>query len=160
MLVLFGSNKQMNETYNICSKELKDNILVQHNYSKSELISLHKSNVDNNKTSILFGVAGLAEGLDLQNQYLTCVIITKIPFPNTTNPMFNYESRCMDMLSKSSFLNLSLPLCSRNLIQAAGRLIRTEEDYGDIYILDSRIKTSRYGANLLGHLPMKKITNL
>jgi ATP-dependent DNA helicase DinG len=159
-LVLFGSNKQMNETYDICSSELKNNIMMQHDYGKSELIRLHKEKIDSGKTSILFGVAGLSEGLDLQRHYLTTVIITKLPFPNPCDPMINYESRSMNLVGKSSFMNLSLPLCSRNLIQGTGRLIRTEDDFGDIYILDPRITTSRYGPLLLDCLPMAYTTPL
>jgi ATP-dependent DNA helicase DinG len=159
-LVLFGSNKQMNETYDICSSELKNNIMMQHDYGKSELIRLHKEKIDSGKTSILFGVAGLSEGLDLQRHYLTTVIITKLPFPNPCNPMINYESRSMNLVGKNSFMNLSLPLCSRNLIQGTGRLIRTEDDFGDIYILDPRITTSRYGSLLLDCLPMTYTTPL
>ena len=159
-LVLFGSKKQMNETYDICSDELKNSIMRQHEYGKSELIRLHKEKIDNGQTSILFGVAGLSEGLDLQRHYLTTVIITKLPFPNPINPMINYESRSMNLMGRSSFMNLSLPLCSRNLIQSAGRLIRTENDFGDIYILDPRLKTSQYGRLLLNCLPMTYATNL
>lgn len=154
ILVLFGSNKQMKETYNICSDELKNNIMMQHDYGKSEIIRLHKERIDSGKTSILFGVAGLSEGLDLQRHYLTSVIITKLPFPNPCNPLINYESRGMDLMGRNSFTNFILPLCSRNLIQSAGRLIRTEDDFGDIYILDPRIITSRYGRLLLNNLTL------
>jgi ATP-dependent DNA helicase DinG len=45
-------------------------------------------------------------------------------------------------------------MCARKLVQSAGRLIRTEDDYGEIYILDPRINTKRYGKQLLHSLPM------
>jgi ATP-dependent DNA helicase DinG len=34
-----------------------------------------------------------------------------------------------------------------------GRLIRTEEDYGRITIMDNRLTTQRYGKRLLDALP-------
>jgi ATP-dependent DNA helicase DinG len=42
------------------------------------------------------------------------------------------------------------------LVQAAGRLIRKEDDVGVISILDKRIVTSRYGRLLLDALPAFK----
>jgi len=39
------------------------------------------------------------------------------------------------------------------LIQACGRLIRTEQDTGQITILDNRLITRRYGNMLINSLP-------
>ena len=38
-------------------------------------------------------------------------------------------------------------------VQAVGRLIRTESDYGRVSILDTRLKTAAYGKKLLAALP-------
>lgn len=156
VLVLFCSNNQMNATYKECAELLQNKILLQHDYSKSELINLHKLNIDNNHHSILFGVDGLSEGIDLQDKYLTCVVITKLPFPNLSSPIMQYESKALEVNNGNSFRQITLPMCSRKLIQSTGRLIRTERDFGDIYILDPRINQKYYGSELLHSLPMMK----
>jgi ATP-dependent DNA helicase DinG len=153
-LVLFSSYKQMKQTYQLLTQEQQKLVLLQQMLSKSELIRLHKERIDKGNTSILFGVDSLSEGLDLQRQYLTCVLIAKLPFPNTNRPILKVEMQCLEALGGNAFLDFSLPMCARKLVQSAGRLIRTEDDYGEIYILDPRINTKRYGKQLLHSLPM------
>jgi len=159
ILVLFCSYKQLNTTFSACDKSLQQNILLQQNYSKSELIRLHKANVDEGRTSILFGVDGLSEGIDLKGSYLTCVMITKLPFPNLNSPMRVFDCAKIEAHGGNSFSALSLPLCSVKLIQGVGRLVRTETDSGDIYILDPRVSQKYYGQQLLNSLPIKKNFN-
>lgn len=159
ILVLFCSYKQLNATFSACDKSLQQNILLQKDYSKSELIRLHKANVDEGRTSILFGVDGLSEGIDLKGSYLTCVMITKLPFPNLNSPMRVFDCAKIEAHGGNSFSALSLPLCSIKLIQGVGRLVRTETDSGDIYILDPRISQKYYGQQLLNSLPIKKNSN-
>jgi ATP-dependent DNA helicase DinG len=144
----------MNEVYTLCSSALKRKILCQNDFSKRELIERHKNQIDQGETSILFGVDGLSEGLDLQQHYLTCVLITKLPFPALNKPMFKHLSSMIEAKGQSSFLQQSLPICERKLIQSVGRLIRSEQDYGEVILLDSRVNTSRYGKTLLGGIPM------
>ena len=46
-----------------------------------------------------------------------------------------------------------MPDAALRLVQACGRLIRHERDYGRITLLDKRIVTQRYGRMLLDSLP-------
>ncbi|MDN3651354.1 helicase C-terminal domain-containing protein [Thalassotalea ponticola] len=154
ILVLFMSYRQMNEVFTLCSHALKRNILRQDDFSKRELIERHKNRIDAGETSILFGVDGLSEGLDLQQHYLTCVLITKLPFPALNEPMFKHLSCMLEAKGQSSFVQQSLPICERKLIQSVGRLIRSEQDYGEVILLDPRVNTSRYGKSLLAAIPM------
>ena len=48
---------------------------------------------------------------------------------------------------------MTVPEASIKLIQAVGRLIRTERDWGRVTILDNRITRQRYGKKLLASLP-------
>jgi Rad3-related DNA helicases len=50
-------------------------------------------------------------------------------------------------------MEISLPDASLRLIQASGRLIRTETDTGKITIFDNRLVTKFYGKYLLNSLP-------
>jgi len=58
------------------------------------------------------------------------------------------------------FMEITVPDASLKLIQAVGRLIRSEEDYGRVTLLDKRVLTKRYGRQLLDSLPpMQRIIN-
>ena len=156
ILVLFTAKSALEKTFALCSPELKKQILCQQHFSKSELIKQHKKSIDSGETSILFGVDGLSEGIDLPKHYLTCVVITKLPFPRLSSPLLSYETMCAKALNLNAFSSLMLPMCSQKLIQSVGRLIRTEEDHGEVIVLDPRVNTNRYGSQLLSHLPMYK----
>jgi ATP-dependent DNA helicase DinG len=58
------------------------------------------------------------------------------------------------------FMEITVPDASLKLIQAVGRLIRSEDDFGRVTILDKRVMTKRYGRQLLDALPpMQRIIN-
>ena len=57
------------------------------------------------------------------------------------------------MHSCGDYSALSLPAVSVKLIQACGRLLRKETDFGRITILDRRLLTKSYGRKLLDNLP-------
>ena len=50
-------------------------------------------------------------------------------------------------------MEITVPDASIKLVQAVGRLLRTESDKGRVTILDRRIVTRRYGSLLLDALP-------
>ena len=159
MLVLFSSQKQLYETYLCLPKTLQRKTLCPNTYSKGELIHQHKKQIDAGEASIILGLDSLAEGLDLQRDYLTCVIIAKLPFINLNHPMFHYDGLALDMQGKSSFTGLSLPICERKLIQAVGRLMRTEQDYGEVFIMDPRMNQKDYARSMFHNLPIVKAQN-
>ena len=154
ILVLFSSYAQMHRVFNLCSLELRRLIIRQSAKNRGELVSQHCQRIEQGQTSILFGVDSLAEGVDLKGKYLTCVMIAKFPFEHLGQPMLDFEVRVLKYQGRSDFNEISLPLCSRKLIQAVGRLIRTEDDYGEVVILDSRYHTKpSYGKALVHTLP-------
>ena len=51
------------------------------------------------------------------------------------------------------FMEISVPDASVKLIQACGRLLRSETDRGQITLLDNRLVTRRYGRALFESLP-------
>jgi len=60
-------------------------------------------------------------------------------------------------LNRNSFMEISLPDASLRLIQASGRLIRTETDTGTITIFDNRLVNKFYGKLLIEALPEFKV---
>jgi ATP-dependent DNA helicase DinG len=57
-------------------------------------------------------------------------------------------------LKRYPFEVQSLPSASFNLIQQVGRLIRSNECYGEVVIYDRRLLTKGYGSRLLAALPV------
>ena len=156
-LVLFTSYKQMNEVANQLREFRVLNLLVQGEYNKEEIVIRHKKLVDNGENSIIFGTDSYAEGIDLPGQYLVNLIITKLPFAVPTSPIEAAHAEYFTSQGKNPFIELAIPETAKKLLQACGRLIRGENDYGRITILDRRIVSKPYGQALLDTLPNYKL---
>lgn len=153
VLVLFSSRKQMNDVFYQSDRSFREDIVTQDDMSKQELLAMHKERIDKGKRSIIFGLASLAEGIDLPGKYLTHVVIAKIPFSVPNDPLEQSISEWLELQGRNPFMEVSVPDASLKLIQACGRLIRTEADKGVVTILDNRLLTRRYGKMLIDALP-------
>jgi ATP-dependent DNA helicase DinG len=152
-LVLFSSRRQMDEVYDRLDSDIQSISLVQGKYSNREMVRLHKERVDQGKTSVLIGLASFAEGVDLPGDYCKHVIIAKLPFMVPDDPLHEALSEWVEAKGGNSFFDIALPIASLRLIQACGRLLRTETDTGTVTILDKRLLTKRYGGQLMDALP-------
>lgn len=152
-LVLFSSRRQMQEVYDEMPSSLRDLILIQGDNSKQEMLVQHKQKIDQGEGSILFGLASFAEGVDLPGKYCTHVIIAKLPFAVPDDPIEAALSEWVSSRGGNPFMEIAVPDASLKLIQACGRLLRTETDTGKISLLDRRIITKRYGKAILNSLP-------
>ena len=152
-LVLFSSRRQMEEVVDRLESDLQNISLVQGKYSNREMVRLHKERVDQGKASVLIGLASFAEGVDLPGDYCKHVIIAKLPFMVPDDPLHEALSEWVEDKGGNSFFDIALPIASLRLIQACGRLLRTESDTGTVSILDKRLITKRYGAQLIDALP-------
>lgn len=152
-LVLYSSKKQMLDVYEELPTELQNKILLQGDASKQEMLVQHKQKIDRGEGSILFGLASFAEGVDLPGDYCTHVIIAKLPFAVPDDPIEAALSEWIESRGGNAFMELTVPDASLKLIQACGRLLRTETDKGKISLLDRRIISKRYGKAILNSLP-------
>jgi ATP-dependent DNA helicase DinG len=152
-LVLFSSRRQMLDVYQTIASEIRMAVLLQDDYSKQQLLQIHKERVDQQQPSIIFGLASFAEGVDLPGDYLRHVVIAKIPFASPDNPVEQTLSEWIEAQGGNAFMQISVADASLRLVQASGRLLRTESDTGRITILDRRLVTKRYGKALLNSLP-------
>ncbi|MGL6001163.1 MAG: ATP-dependent DNA helicase DinG [Plesiomonas sp.] len=151
-LILFASYWQMNRV----AEGLRAqgfSLLVQGEASRDALLTLHKMQCDGKKPSILLGTGSFSEGLDLPGDYLTNLVITKLPFAVPTSPLEQAYAEYITHKGGNPFLQIAVPEASRKLIQSVGRLIRTEDDQGRVVLLDRRVITRRYGKALLDALP-------
>ena len=99
------------------------------------------------------GLASFAEGVDLPGDYCKHVVIAKLPFAVPDDPLQEALAEWIEDNGGNSFFDISLPIASLRLIQACGRLLRTETDTGTVTILDKRLVTKRYGTQLINALP-------
>jgi ATP-dependent DNA helicase DinG len=154
-LLLFSSNKSMKALHAAVSEQIEDlgyRVLIQGEGTNKAIAEAFKAD----KTSVLFGLKSFATGFDVQGDALVVDFIDKMPFPVPTDVIF--KARC-DALAKrlgdqwAPFNKLSVPMMALDLLQAAGRLIRTRTDEGLIVIADSRLLTKPYGRKILSALP-------
>ncbi len=152
-LVLFSSRRQMNEVLEGLAENFKSRCLIQGQLSRSEIMKRHRQSIDEGEPSCLFGLASFAEGVDLPGDYLSRVIIAKLPFSTPDDPIDAALSEWIEKNGGNPFMQITLPDACLKLVQAAGRLIRTETDSGKVYLLDRRVVTKRYGQMLINSLP-------
>lgn len=152
-LVLFSSRAQLEATRDFFIRDWYEYLLCQGYLPKSEIVRRHKERIDGGKGNVIFGLASFAEGIDLPGEYVTHVVIVKIPFAVPDDPIQSAISEWMESRGRNPFMELTLPAASIRLIQACGRLIRKETDKGKVSILDKRLVSSRYGQLLLDSLP-------
>ncbi len=152
-LVLFSSYWQMNKVAESLRIKSINNIMVQGELPRQQIIELHKKACDNKEISTIFGTQSFSEGLDLPGDYLNNLIITKLPFSVPTSPVEQAQAEYITSNGGNPFMTLSVPDTSKKLVQACGRLLRNEADKGIITLLDKRIVTKRYGKKLLDSLP-------
>lgn len=102
---------------------------------------------------VLFATRTFFEGIDLQGDALTMVVIDKLPFPAHTDPIIAAKSKLVERRGGNSFAEIMLPEVVNTLKQGTGRLIRTSKDYGVVALLDPRLRTARYGQTIMRSLP-------
>lgn len=156
-LVLFTSRKQLRDINTQMRPDLKALILAQGDIPKAEILDRHRKAIEAGKGSIIFGLSSFAEGVDLPGALCEHVIITKLPFSVPTSPVEAAYAEWLESVNRNPFLEISVPDACTKLVQACGRLIRTESDTGVITLLDRRVITKRYGKVVLNSLPPFRI---
>lgn len=156
-LVLFASRKQLQEVRERMSDEVRQVLLCQDEMPRPLLLEEHARRIGSGLPSVIFGLASFAEGVDLPGDLCRHVVIAKLPFDPPDSPAEATLAEAIEARGGNVFQEIVLPKASVKLVQAAGRLLRTEDDSGSITILDSRLRTKRYGPQLLRHLPGKLV---
>jgi len=152
-LMLFSSRRQMLDVLDGMSDEWRRIILCQDDYQKAQLLNFHRQRIDNGEASVIFGLASFAEGVDLPGKYCEHVLIAKIPFAVPNDPIEATLAQWLEQQGKNPFMTLSVPEAAFRLVQASGRLLRSETDKGRITLFDERVISKFYGKSILASLP-------
>lgn len=154
MLVLFTSYDMLRKAF----YELKDFItneefiLIGQGITSGSRAKLTK-NFKQFDQAILFGTSSFWEGVDIPGEDLSCLVIVRLPFSPPDNPVFQAKSEKLKEIGKSPFMDLSLPQAIIRFKQGFGRLIRSTNDRGVVFVFDRRITGTRYGKSFIQSLP-------
>jgi ATP-dependent DNA helicase DinG len=153
--VLCTSNLSMNALYELVSSRVGYSCFVQGSMAKAGLLDRFRETPN----AVLFATSSFWQGVDVQGEQLSCVIIDKLPFAVPSDPVVAARTRFIDESGGNSFFDFSVPQAIITLKQGIGRLIRSTTDRGVIAILDPRLRTKRYGRDFLQSLPRMRITS-
>lgn len=153
--LLFTSFKGMNETYEHLNDSGEFNLLIQGELGKSELIHRFRGG----KKMVLLGTMSFWQGIDVQGEDLSCVIIDKLPFAVPSEPVVSATIEYLKSHGEDPFNSYQLPNAVMLLKQGLGRLIRHKNDYGIAAVMDKRLLTMPYGKIFLESLPPFKMTS-
>ena len=151
---LFTSYAQMREVHDRLLCEVGWPLLLQGTAPRKAL--LEEFRVTPN--AVLFGTSSFWQGIDVQGEALSCVIIDRLPFAVPSDPVVQARMRAIEELGGKPFFEYQVPSAVITLKQGFGRLIRSLEDRGVLVMLDPRLDRQRYGKVFLESLPPYRIT--
>ncbi|GMR20208.1 MAG: ATP-dependent DNA helicase [Gammaproteobacteria bacterium] len=147
--VLFTSYRALNEAARILADRLDYPLLIQGSAPRTDLLaSFRKAG-----NAVLLGTGSFWEGVDVQGEALSCVIIDKLPFAAPDDPVLRARCEAMEQAGENPFMYYQVPVAIIALKQGVGRLIRDEQDRGVLMICDPRLHSKGYGKKFLASLP-------
>jgi len=147
--VLFTSYAQMNEIYDRLLGYLEFPMLKQGDAPKSALLEEFRITPN----AVLFGTSSFWQGVDVQGEQLSCVIIDRLPFAVPRDPVVAARVKAIDHGGGNAFYDYQVPGAVITLKQGFGRLIRSLHDRGVLALLDNRILKKQYGRVFVESLP-------
>lgn len=109
--------------------------------------------MDREHHAVLLGTGSFWEGIDLPQDNLELLIITRLPFQPVDSIVNQARYQRLERQGENPFSKIALPEAVLKLNQGFGRLIRTPTDSGAFVLLDSRLLTKKYGMVFEKSLP-------
>jgi ATP-dependent DNA helicase DinG len=154
---LFTSYAQMNDVHQRLLGEIDFPLLLQGDAPKTALLEEFRLTPN----AVLFATSSFWQGVDVQGEQLSCVIIDRLPFAVPTDPVVAARVRSIDDGGGNAFFQYQVPAAVITLKQGFGRLIRSLHDRGLLCLLDNRVLKKQYGRVFIDSLPnYRKTTDL
>jgi ATP-dependent DNA helicase DinG len=152
--VLFTSYQQMRQIHKLLHPRLEHPVLLQGEAPRNALIEAFR----NTPGAVLFGTSSFWQGIDVQGEQLSCVIIDRLPFAVPTDPVIAARTDAIRQNGGNPFYDYQIPQAALALKQGFGRLIRATTDRGVLALLDNRITKLPYGRVFFDSLPAYRFT--
>lgn len=147
IVVLFTSVKTMNS---VAEQLTEYSIHRQHKENPN-----FKENFLGDEEGILFGVKSCWTGMDIKGDKLKYLVIAGLPFDALTWENTKVEEY-LTHIGKNPFMDYSVPKMINTLRQGIGRLIRTVDDTGAVFLLDNKLLSGKmYTRTIFQSLPTK-----
>jgi ATP-dependent DNA helicase DinG len=147
--VLFTSYQQMRLVYDRVSFDIDYPTLMQGTGPRNALLDEFRATPH----CVLFATSSFWQGVDVQGDQLSCVIIDKLPFAVPSDPVVEARIERIREEGGNPFYEYQIPQAALALKQGFGRLIRSKTDRGVLVLLDNRITKQRYGQVFFDSLP-------
>ncbi len=147
--VLFTSYAQMKDVYERLCSQLPFPLFLQGEAPKNALLQEFRVTPH----AVLFGTSSFWQGVDVQGEQLSCVIIDRLPFAVPSDPVVAARVKAIDAGGGNAFFEYQVPSAVITLKQGFGRLIRSLHDRGLLALLDNRILKKSYGRVFVESLP-------
>jgi ATP-dependent DNA helicase DinG len=153
--VLFTSYQQMREVFERVRPQVRYPMLIQGSMPRTEMLERFRKTPH----AVLFGTSSFWQGVDVQGEQLSAVVIDRLPFAVPSDPVIAARIRQINEEGGNAFMDYQVPQAVLALKQGFGRLIRSQADRGVLAILDHRMMRKHYGNTFLESLPRYRMTN-
>lgn len=152
-LSLFTNRREMEKCYDVVNEALRiDDLRVVCQKWGVSVKGLRDDFLADEHLS-LFALKSFWEGFDAPGSTLKTVVIPKLPFNKPTDPLSCERSQ----IDSQAWSHYVLPAAILETRQAAGRLIRSSTDRGNLVLADKRLVSKNYGKKFLRSLPSSTI---
>ncbi len=145
-LALFTSWRAMQAAVDAVRPRLPVVVLAQNDLPKRRLVERFAAD----EATCLFATLSFWQGIDVPGRTLSLVVIDRLPFPRPDDPLLQARR---ERAGAEAFRTVDVPRAAVLLAQGAGRLVRSSTDRGVVAVLDRRLATASYRADLLQAMP-------